>query len=102
MSTPDAAMPAAARSHKPSRVRTGSCPPARMASSAMELTTKATPVITIAPRTALIREEPSLRQIVQVAAARPERIAKRIALVTRRRYPERPPASCPPFDDPGE
>jgi hypothetical protein len=46
-----------------------------MPSSAIELTTKATPVITIAPSTALIREEPSLRQMVQVAADRPESTA---------------------------
>jgi hypothetical protein len=32
-----------------------------------------------------MREEPSLRQMVQVAADRPERIAKRIAPFTRRR-----------------
>src|SRR6266851_3301035 len=102
MSTPEAAMPAAASSQSPSRVRTRSCPPARMASSAIELTRKATPVITIAPSTALMREAPSLRQIVQVAAHRPESTAKRMALFTRRRYPERPPASCAARGEPGE
>src|SRR5689334_14915413 len=99
MSTPEAAMPAAASSHSPWWVTTRSCPPARMASSAIELTRKATPVMTIAPSTALIREAPSLRQMVQVAADRPERIAKRMAPFTRRRYPESAPASCP---GPGE
>src|SRR5258705_1697497 len=95
MSTPEAAMPAAASSHRPWRVTTRSCPPARMASSAIELTRKATAVMTIAPSTALIREAPSFRQMVQVAADRPERIAKRMAPFTRRRYPESAPASCP-------
>src|SRR5260370_25376095 len=95
MSTPEAAMPAAASSHSPWRVTTRSCPPARMASSAIELTRKATPVMTIAPSTALIREAPSFRQMVQVAADRPERIAKRMAPFTRRRYPESARASCP-------
>src|ERR1700730_12141165 len=99
MSTPEAAMPAAASSHSPWRVTTRSCPPARMTRSAIELTRKATPVMTIAPSTALMREAPSLRQMVQVAADRPERIAKRMAPFTRRRYPESAPASCP---DPGE
>src|SRR5258705_2709530 len=95
MSTPEAAMPAAASSHRPWRVTTRSCPPARMASSAIELTRKATAVMTIAPSTALIREAPSFRQVVQVAEDRPERIAKRMAPFTRRRYPESASASCP-------
>src|SRR5512138_1690900 len=102
MSTPEAAMPATARSHRPSRLRTTSCPPARMPSSAIELTTKATPVITIAPSTALIREAPSLRQMVQVAADRPESTAKTMAPFTRRGYPERPPASCPTGGEPSD
>src|SRR5713226_9042016 len=86
MSTPDAAIPAIARSHTPSREKTISCPPARMTSRASALTTKATLVMTIAPRAALIFVDPSFRQIVHVAADTPQRIAKRMVLLIRVEY----------------
>src|SRR5580704_4557179 len=84
-------MPANTRSHTPSRLQTISWPPARMTVSTTELTTRATLAITIAPTTALIRAEPSLRQMVQVAADRPARMAKTTALFTIRGPPQGDP-----------
>jgi hypothetical protein len=60
-----------ARSQNVSCLTTISCPPARIANMATELTRKDTPVITIAPRAALILVDPSFRQIVHVAADAP-------------------------------
>jgi hypothetical protein len=55
---------------------------ALIASIATEFTRKAIPVITIAPRAALIFADPSFRQIVHVATDTPEKSANNIAGVS--------------------
>src|SRR6185295_3682730 len=83
MSTPAAATPASAVRASACREKTISCPLARVARRTSELITRAPLVMTSAPRAGLIFVEASFRQIVQVAADAPARIANRTAWLTR-------------------
>src|SRR5258705_13857515 len=84
MSTPAAAVPARAMSQSASRVKTISCPLARVIRMTTALTRRAPLVMTSAPRAGVILVEASFKQIVHVAAETPARIAKRTARLTRR------------------
>src|SRR5258705_13144088 len=84
MSTPAAVVPARAMSQSASRVKTISCPLARVIRMTTALTRRAPLVMTSAPRAGVILVEASFKQIVHVAAETPARIAKRTARLTRR------------------
>ena len=87
---PAAATPASTMSHRASRFQTISFPCARVPRRTSEFIARAPVVMTSAPRAGVIRVEASLRQIVQVAADTPARIAKRTAwLNAARRGPAR-------------